>query len=90
MAQNLEPFRHFPSDDRNGGVAIDHGREIARPAVDPNGDRRFRQTRPDRGGDFGTSGRTGKFEALAVGQKHTQGRLTPDYRVIKDFVYAHL
>ena len=42
VAQNLEPFRHLPSDDRDGGGAVDHGREIVRPAVDPDGDRRLR------------------------------------------------
>ena len=73
VAQNLEPFRHLPSDDRDGGVMVDHGREIARPAVDPNGDRRLRQTRPDRGGDFGAGDRTGKFEAFAVRQGHAEG-----------------
>ena len=77
VAQNLKPFRHLPSDDRDGGVVVDHGREIARPPVDLNGDRRFRQTRPDSGGDFGASDRTGKFEAFTVRQDHAKGRLTP-------------
>ena len=77
VAQDLEPFRHLASDDRDGGVAVDHGREIARPPVDLNGDRRFRQTRPNRGGDFGASDRPGKFEAFTVRQDHAEGRLTP-------------
>src|SRR5436309_6132841 len=42
VAQNLKPFGHFPSDDCYCGVTVDHGREIARPAVDANGYRRFR------------------------------------------------
>ena len=46
----------------------------------------FRQTRPDRGGNVGASDRTGEFEAFAVGQGYAEGRLTPGYRVTKDFV----
>ncbi len=76
VAQDLEPFRHLPSDDRNSGVMVDHGREIARPAVDPNRDRRLRQTRPNRGGDFGTGDRTGKFETLAIRQGYDDRRHT--------------
>jgi hypothetical protein len=89
MAQNFEPLGRVARDDRNGRVAVDNGREIARPTVDPNGNRRFRQTRPDRGGDVGASDRTGEFEAFAVGQGYADGRLTSGYRVMKDFVYTH-
>ncbi len=89
VAQNLEPFRHLPSDDRNGRVAVDDGREIAHPAVDPDGDRRFRQTRSNSRGDIGASDRTGEFEAFPVRQDHAQGRWTPVYRVMKDFVFTH-
>ena len=83
VAQDLEPFRHVAGDDRDRGVTVDHGREIARPAVDPDRDRRLGEPRPDRGGDFGAGDRTGKFEAFAVRQGHDDRRLTPVYRVMK-------
>jgi hypothetical protein len=89
VAQNLEPFGHLPSDDRDGGVVVDYGREIARPPVDPNRDRRFRQTRPDRGGNLGTGDRPGEFEAFAVRQGYAEGSLTRVYWVMKDFVFTH-
>jgi hypothetical protein len=48
MTQDLEPFLGVPGDDRNRGVLVYPGREIARLAIDPNGDCRLGEPRPNR------------------------------------------
>ena len=48
VAQDLEPLGRFAGDDCDRGVMVDHGGEVARPAVDLDGDRRLGEPGSDR------------------------------------------
>ena len=73
VAQDLDPLGRVAGDDRHRRVVIDPGRQIARPAVDADGDRRFGEPWPDRRSDVGAGYRPGKLAARAIGQRHDDG-----------------
>jgi len=54
VTQDFEPLGHLARDDRNSGVPVDNSRKIARPTVDPDGNRRLGETRPDCAGKAGS------------------------------------
>ena len=70
VAQDLEPLGGLAGDDRDRGVMVDRSGEVARPAVDPDRDRRLGQPRPDRRGNLGAGDRPGKLALFAVRQGH--------------------
>ena len=55
-------------DDGDLGVAVDAGGEVARLAVDHDGERGLGQARADRGRELGAGDRAGEMALLAVGQ----------------------
>ena len=70
MADDLDPLGHVARYDGNRGVVIDDCGEVARPAVDTNGDRRLGEPRPDRRGQLGAGHWMRELAAAAVGQHH--------------------
>ena len=89
VAQNFEPFRRLASDDRNGRVVVDNGREIAHPAVDPDRDRRLARPGPIAAAISAPVTGPANSRLFAVGQCHDDRRLIPVYRLMKDFVFTH-
>ena len=74
VAQDFEPFGLLAGDDRDRGVMVDDGREIARPPVDLDRDRRLGQTRPDRGRQLGAGQRRREIRGvLPSGRVTTTG-----------------
>ena len=70
VAQDLDPLGHLAGDDRDRRVMVDQRRQIARPAVDLDRDRRPGEAGADRRGQLRAGHRTGKFPGAAVGQGH--------------------
>ena len=96
VAQDFEPILRVARNDFDRGITVDQIREIARPAIDPNGDCRLRETRPDRRRDFGAGNGTREFAALAVRQgdddwRRTDGRSTRRRRLrnVRNVISAH-
>ena len=77
MAQDLDPLRRVARDDRDGGVMVDHGREIARAAVDLDRDRRLGETGADRGRDSAPVTGPGNSRLLPSGSVTATGRRGP-------------
>src|SRR6266446_3182647 len=70
VAEDLKTLRRVARYDGNRSVAIYDRGEVARPAVDPNGDRRLGEARSDRRREVGAGHRKRELAAAAVGQGH--------------------
>src|SRR6266851_2858430 len=90
MPQDLEPFGGVSGDDRDGGILVDHRSQVARPAIDPDRDRRLGEPRPNCSRNFAARDRAGKFEAFAVRQGRHDRRRTAFYGNVKDVFFTHL
>ena len=60
MAKHFQPFGIPVGDDGKLGVALDDERRVDKLAIDLAGERRLRETRPDRRGDL--RNRYGRFK----------------------------
>ena len=77
VPQDFEPLGLVAGDDRDRGIMVDHGREVARPAVDCDRDRRLGEARPDRGRDVGAGDRPAKSRRAPSGRVTTIGADRP-------------
>ena len=68
VAQDLKSLRAIAGDHRERGVVVDDGSEVARPAIEADGDRCLGKPRSDRCSDIAAADRSSELKSLSVWQ----------------------